>query len=43
MLLQGTCPGKVMFVLKEGDRWINNRGHDFAAHLKPRTLTGKEM
>lgn len=36
---EGTCPGKVMFVLKEGDRWINNRGHDFAAHLKPRTLT----
>ena len=30
-----------MFVLKDGDRWVDNRGHDFAALLKPRTLTGK--
>ena len=29
------CPSKVVFVLKEGSKWIKNHGQDFSAALKP--------
>lgn len=32
---EGSCPSKVVFVLRDGDQWINSAGGDFAAYLKP--------
>ncbi|EFN54548.1 hypothetical protein CHLNCDRAFT_135335 [Chlorella variabilis] len=32
---EDTCPGRVVFVLKEGEKWYNSGGGDFVAHLKP--------
>lgn len=32
---EASCPSKVVFVLREGEKWMNNGGGDFAAYLKP--------
>ncbi|KAI3425011.1 hypothetical protein D9Q98_008393 [Chlorella vulgaris] len=29
------CPQRIVFVLKEGEKWYNSGGGDFVAHLKP--------
>ena len=39
-LLQDSCPGRVVFVLKEGEKWQNSGGGDFVAHLKPPGASG---
>lgn len=33
--LQARCPSKLVFVLREGEQWINNNGGDFTASLAP--------
>jgi alpha-glucan,water dikinase len=33
------CPSRVVFVLKEGEKWMNSGGGDFVAHLKPPSST----
>ena len=30
-----SCPSKVVFVVKEGEKWIHNGAGDFAVYLKP--------
>jgi len=30
-----TCPTKVVFVVKDGEKWIHNGAGDFVAYLKP--------
>ena len=39
-LLQSVCPSKVVFVLKEGERWITDGGKDFSADLRPALSQG---
>lgn len=29
------CPSRIVFVLKDGENWMNSGGGDFVAHLKP--------
>lgn len=33
------CPSRVVFVLKDGEKWMNSGGGDFVAHLKPPSST----
>ncbi|GAB4813754.1 hypothetical protein N2152v2_000800 [Parachlorella kessleri] len=35
------CPSRLVFVLRDGDQWIHNRGGDFSADLKPSSIEGK--
>ncbi|GAB4813755.1 hypothetical protein N2152v2_000801 [Parachlorella kessleri] len=37
---ESLCPSKVVFVLKEGERWITDGGKDFAADLRPALSQG---
>ena len=39
--LQAICPSRLVFVLRDGDQWIHNRGGDFSADLKPTSIEGK--
>jgi hypothetical protein len=34
------CPARVVFVMKEGEKWFNSGGGDFVAHLKPPGVDG---
>jgi hypothetical protein len=35
------CPQRIVFVLKEGEKWYNSGGGDFVAHLKPPGVEGE--
>lgn len=36
---EGNVPQKIVFVLKEGEKWINGSGSDFTAQIKPPDVT----
>ena len=38
--VQAGCPQRIVFVLKEGEKWANSGGGDFVAHLKPPGVQG---